>query len=106
MPKFLVRASYTQSGIAGVLREGGSSRVKAIQELAASVGGSADAIYWALGEDDFFMIADLPDNTAAAAVAATVGATGTARVTTVPLLSADEVDRIAHTSVEYRPPGG
>lgn len=105
MPKFLVRASYTQAGISGVLREGGSSRVKAIQTLVGSAGGAVESIYWALGEDDFFMIAELPDNTAAAAIAATVAATGTAKVTTTPLLTADEVDAISHRTIEYRAPG-
>jgi uncharacterized protein with GYD domain len=105
MPKYLIRASYSQSGIAGVLREGGSSRVKAIHSLASSVGGSVECIYWALGDDDFVMIADMPDNTSAAAVAATVGASGAATVRTTPLLTADDVDQLGSKSVEYRPPG-
>jgi uncharacterized protein with GYD domain len=105
MAKYLVRASYTQSGIAGVLREGGSSRVKAITTLVGSVGGSVECIYWALGDDDFVMIADIPDIVSAAALSATVGATGTASVRSTPLLTADEVDQLASKSVEYRAPG-
>ena len=40
MGKYLIRASYTQAGIQGVLKDGGSGRKAAIDALAASVGGS------------------------------------------------------------------
>jgi uncharacterized protein with GYD domain len=46
--------------------------------LAASVGGRITAAYWAFGDDDFLAIAELPDNAAAMAIAATVGASGSA----------------------------
>lgn len=106
MAKFLLRASYTASGAAGVLKEGGSGRAKAIEALAKSVGGSVESMYWALGADDFFCIADLPDTAAAAALSLTVGASGAATITTSQLLSAAEVDEVVSRRAEYRPPGG
>jgi len=105
MPKYLFRASYTASGAAGVLKEGGSGRAKAVDALVKSVGGSAEAMYWAFGSDDFFLIADLPDAAAAAAASLTVGASGAASVTTSELLTAADVDEIVRRRVEYRPPG-
>lgn len=105
MPKYLFRASYTASGAAGLLKEGGTSRAKAVEALAASVGGTVETMYWAFGADDFFCIADMPDAGAAAALSLTVGASGAVSVTTSELLSAAEVDEVVRRRVEYRPPG-
>ena len=105
MAKYLFRASYTADGAAGLLKEGGSGRAKAISALAASVGGTIDTVYWALGSDDILIIADMPDAAAAASVSLTVGASGAASITTSPLFSADEVDEIVRRRVDYRPPG-
>ena len=105
MGHYLIRASYTQEGIKGVLRDGGSGRAAAVKALVESVGGRLDCAYWALGEDDFIGIAELPDNTAAAAMAATVGASGGASVTTTVLLTAEEVDAAVRLHPSYRAPG-
>ena len=106
MPKYLFRASYTAAGAAGLLKEGGTSREKAISALVKGAGGTVEATYWVMGADDFIMIADLPDVTAAAAASLTVGASGAAEITTSELLTAAQVDEIAKRRVDYRPPGG
>ncbi len=106
MPRYLFRASYTQSGVAGILREGGTSRLAAVERLVTSVGGKVESQYWAFGGEDFFLIAELPDNAAAAALSMTVGASGIGNVTTTVLLTADEIDRAAKLHPDYRPPGG
>jgi uncharacterized protein with GYD domain len=103
--KYLWQASYTADGVKGVLKEGGSGRRDAIEKVVADLGGTLEEFYFAFGEDDVYVIADLPDNTAAAAVALAVGASGAVRIKTVVLLAPDEVDRAAHTTVGYRPPG-
>jgi uncharacterized protein with GYD domain len=105
MGHYLFRASYTQKGIEGVLKEGGSSRRAAVDRLVTSLEGHLETAYWAFGTDDFIAIAELPDNAAAARLAATVAATGTSRVTTTVLLTAEEVDAAARRGVEYRAPG-
>jgi uncharacterized protein with GYD domain len=53
-----------------------------------------------------FVIADFPDNTAAAALALAVTAGGGATVRTVVLLTADEIDEATRRSIDYTPPGG
>lgn len=106
MPRYLFRASYTAAGAAGLLKEGGTSRLKAIEALVVSGGGKVEAAYWAMGADDFLMIAELPDVTAAAAASLNVGASGAAEVTTSELLTAAQVDEIAKRRIDYRPPGG
>ncbi len=105
MPHFLFRAHYTQAGIQGVLKEGAAGRLKAVSELAASVGGRVEAAYWAFGEDDFIMIAELPSNAAAAAAATRVSASGIGGITTTVLLTAADVDEARGIGVTYRPPG-
>jgi uncharacterized protein with GYD domain len=105
MPKYLFRASYTAAGAAGVLKEGGSARAKAVETLAKSVGGTVECMYWAFGADDFFCICDMPDAAAAAALSLTVGASGAVNITTAQLLTAAEVDDVVSRRVEYRPPG-
>ena len=105
MPKYLYHGSYTATGAEGVLKEGGSSRLKAATELMESVGGTLEALYWTFGHHDFIVIADMPDHAAAAAVSLKVGASGALHVTTTPLMTATEVDEIAKRGASYRPPG-
>ena len=105
MPKYLIKARYTQEGIAGVKREGGSSRREVVAKTAQSVGGKLESFYFALGDTDVYVVCDLPDNAAAAGLAMTVGAAGGAMVNTVPLLTPEEVDTAAKVNVDYRKPG-
>ncbi len=106
MPRYLFRASYSQAGIAGVLKEGGSARVAAVEKLVTSLGGKVEAQYWAFGDTDYYLIAELPDNVAAAAASATVGASGVGSITTTVLLTAADIDAAVKLHPSYRPPGG
>ena len=107
MAKYMLKASYSLDGIKGLLKEGGSGRAKAVEQLVSSAGGKVEAFYFAFGGSDVYVIADLPDNSSAAAVAATVGAAGSlSSYETVVLLSPAEIDAAAKKSVKYRPPGG
>ena len=105
MPKFLIEAMYTPAGVKGVQSGGGSSRREAVAHVAESVGGTLESFHFAFGERDAYVIADLPDNESAAAVALTVNASGAVAVKTVVLLTPEEVDAAAQRSVDYRPPG-
>jgi uncharacterized protein with GYD domain len=105
MPKYLITARYTLAGVEGVRGKGGTSRREAVADLAGSVGGSLEAFYFGFGEEDAYVIVDLPDNEAAAAVALTVNAAGGAATRTTVLLTPEEVDAAAKRSVAYRAPG-
>src|SRR5215210_5242008 len=98
MPKFLITGSYSADGIKGVLSEGGSRRRDAVADLATSVGGTLESFYFAFGENDFYVIVDLPSNDAAAATAMTVAAAGGANPKTVVLLSPEQVDAASKLS--------
>ncbi len=105
MPKYLVQASYTTEGIKGLLKDGGSKRRTVVEELLKSVGGKLEALYFALGDTDVFVIADLPDNASVAAATLTVAASGSARVKTTVLMTAEEMDKAAKKTAKYRAPG-
>jgi uncharacterized protein with GYD domain len=105
VPKFLVKASYTLEGVKGLRSSGGSGRRDAVAQSAESVGGTLEGFYFAFGDTDAYVIVDLPDNEAAAALALTVNASGGATTSTVPLLTPEEVDAAAQRSVSYRAPG-
>ena|SRR5438105_5352097 len=107
MPKYLLGATLTQSGVQGVLKEGGTGRREAVKKTAESVGGTLEAFYFAFGQNDVYVIIDVPNPAAAAAVSMTTTASGAVRVNTTVLLTPEEVDeaRTRAGSVEYRPPG-
>jgi uncharacterized protein with GYD domain len=105
MPKYLLDVHYTLEGVRGVVAKGGNARKAAAQAAAKSVGGKLDAFYFAFGGTDVYCIADVPDNTAAAALALAVTAGGGATVRTVVLLSPDEIDAATQQTVKYQPPG-
>ena len=106
MPKYLLKVRYAGEGLAGVMKDGGSARRAAADDLAKSLGGSVESFHFAFGDDDAFVICDLPDNKAAAKIAMTVSSTGRVAISTVPLLTVDEVDAIAAGDrLEYAPPG-
>jgi uncharacterized protein with GYD domain len=104
--KYLITASYSQHGITGVFKEGGTARVKTIEGLLSGMGGNLEAFYFAFGDTDCYLIVDLPDNVTAAALGAAVAASGSVtRYETVVLLTPADIDAAAKVSVGYRPPG-
>lgn len=105
MAKYLVIASYTTEGIKGVISRGGSARRDAVEKMAADLGGHVESFYFAFGNDDAYVVVDIPDNVAAAAIGMAVGASGMASARTVVLLTPEEIDRATTVGVDYRPPG-
>ncbi|MET7393050.1 GYD domain-containing protein [Dactylosporangium sp. NPDC005572] len=105
MPRFLIQGTFTPDGLRGLIKEGGSGRVDAVRKMAESVGGHMESFDFCFGDNDTYVICDLPDNQAATAVALAVGASGGATTKTVALLSPAEVDRAVRQTVDYRAPG-
>jgi len=105
VPKFLLEASYAADGARGILKEGGTSRRDFVQQLVESVGGRLEAFYFAFGEKDAYVVADLPDASTAAALSLSVSASGAVSTKTVVLLTPEELDQAANKTVDYRAPG-
>lgn len=104
MPKYLILGSYTAQGTKGVMKQGGSGRKAAVQQVLGSVGGKLEAFYFAFGDADAVVVADIPDNVTAAAISMAVNAAGLVRAKTVVLLTPEEMDQAAQKSVAYSPP--
>ena len=105
MAKYLFSGSYTNDGAKGLLKEGGSRRRAMLDEMVGSLGGKVESFYFAFGDADVYVIADIPDAASAAALSMTACATGAVAVKTVALLSPEEIDEASRKSVSYRPPG-
>ena len=105
MAKFMYIGSYTAQGAKGALKEGGTARRKAADQVIASVGGTIESYYFGFGKDDFYVTFDVPSAAAAAAAALTVGGSGAVSGRTIPLITAEELDEAAKLSPTYRPPG-
>ena len=104
MPKYLISASYTQEGMRGLLKEGGTSRRSTVTRLIKSMGGSLEIFYYAFGDDDVYIILDMPDEVSATAISLAIGATGAVRLKTTVLISPEAIDEAVKKTVNYRAP--
>ncbi len=105
MAKFLAKASYTADGARGLMKEGGTSRRAAIEQLVQGLGGRVEAFYFAYGESDAYVIIEVPDAAAGLALSLSVNASGAVRLSTIPLITPEEMDAAVKKSVAYRAPG-
>jgi uncharacterized protein with GYD domain len=105
MPKFLIEASYSTEGVKGVAQKGGSARREAVGELIASMGGRMESFYFAFGDADVYVIAELPSDEAATALALSINQSAATTTKTVVLLTPEQVDAAAKMVPPYRPPG-
>ena len=105
MGKYLFQGSYTAEGTSGLLRDGGTKRRAAVEQLAKDMGGRLESFYFAFGETDTFVIVDLPDNVSSSAISLAINARGAVQVKTTALVTPEEMDQATKKSVDYRPPG-
>ena len=105
MPKYLFEVQYTLDGMKGLKEKGGTARLAASKALVEEVGGTIESFYFAFGGRDAFIIADLPDNVASAALGLIVGASGGVNSAVTVLLTPEEIDQAAKKQATYKPPG-
>ena len=105
MPKFLIKASYNADGARGLMKEGGSARRAAVEKVVQGLGGKVEMFYFAYGEDDAYVVTDVPDATAGLALSLAVNASGAVRIATIPLITPEEIDAASKRAVSYRAPG-
>ena len=106
MAKYLVQVRYTPDGAKGLLAEGGTARRSATEKAIASAGGKLESFYFALGEVDAYIIAELPDDVSLVALQLAVNTTGRISSRTVKLITPEDVDKATTRGVAYRAPGG
>ena len=105
MAKYLFQGNYVGAGVAGLLKEGGSSRIAVAKQVIESTGCTLDCFYFAFGEYDLVGIIDGPDYATVAALVLTINASGAVQLQTTVLLSAEDMDAATKLSPAYRPPG-
>jgi uncharacterized protein with GYD domain len=105
MPKYLVSVSYTPDGAKGLRKDGGTKRRHVATKAVQSVGGKVESFYFALGDTDVVVIADMPDAVSAAGLSIAIAATGGARCTTTLLLTAEDIDHACEKKTAYKAPG-
>jgi uncharacterized protein with GYD domain len=105
MPKYLIRGSYSDQGLKGLLEEGGSKRREAAEQSIQGLGGRLEAFYYAFGNDDFVIIVDLPSNVDASALSVAANASGAVKSRMTVLITPEEVDHATKRIVKFRPPG-
>lgn len=105
MPKYMFRGSLTNQGVAGIIAEGGTERRKVVSGAIEALGGTLESFYFAFGDDDVILIAELPDNETAAAFALETSASDRLGVSTTVLITPEEVDRAREKKSGWRAPG-
>jgi uncharacterized protein with GYD domain len=105
MKKYLITASYNANGTKGLLADGGSRRRAEVQKMLTGIGGKMESFYFSFGENDVYIVAELPDDASAAAAVLRVKATGLVSISTTVLLTPEDIDIASKKSVSYLAPG-
>ena len=105
MPKYMFEARYSSEGATGLAREGGVGRRAAARKHLEELGGKLESMYFAFGEVDCFLIADLPDNASAVAFSLAGNESGAILSRTIVLMTPEELDDAAAKKAFFRAPG-
>jgi uncharacterized protein with GYD domain len=108
MPHYLGRFSYSADSVRAML-DNPQDRAQAAREVAESLGGKLLGFWFAFGEYDGVFIAEVPDNTTAAALSMVVGGSGAlSKFETTVLIGMDEAQEAMRKAgaATYRAPGG
>jgi uncharacterized protein with GYD domain len=92
MPSYLILANYTDQGIRSIKQS--PQRLEAVKQAATAAGGKVVFFYLTMGQYDFTVLVELPNDEVAARLALTVGAQGNVRTTTLKAFQESEYQRI------------
>jgi len=104
---YLFRFSYTPESWAALI-EHPEDRREMLATVVFGFGGQLQGLWYSFGEHDGYVLVEVPDNVAIAAILAAVSATGSLRhLEAIPLLTAEEmVDALGRArEFRYKQPG-
>ncbi len=109
MAKYAFFFSYSSDAWARMIKSPGD-RTAAVRQLADSLGGSLESMYWMFGPYDGIVIADVPDSVGAAALSVAVTSTGSFKqVETHELFTQEQLGQLLSRAMEgtqgYQAPG-
>ena len=110
MPLFITYASYSQTGVKGLIDKPGD-RSGAIAALIQKAGGKLIAMYNTTGSNDLVIVSEVPDGSDAVAVGMAAAASGAvSKIETVRAWTSSEfkgiTEKAAKVAGAYTPPGG
>jgi uncharacterized protein with GYD domain len=95
MPSYLVQVSYTSEAIAALVKNP-QNRTDVVRKSVKKLGGKLIGSWLSFGDYDVVLIAEMPDNVSAAALAMAASAGGSLKsVKTTPLLTTEEATEAA-----------
>jgi uncharacterized protein with GYD domain len=106
MPFYLFQAAYTDKADAAMMKHP-QHREAALRKVCKALGGKMQAFFFSFGKYDAVMLAELPDNKAAAALSVSAEAGGAVRmVHTTVLLTVEEAMEAMKMAGkdQYKPP--
>ena len=96
MPIYVTLGNWTDQGTRDF--GGAVERANGFRKLVEQAGGRVRELVWTMGEYDFIIVAEAPDDETAATLLLRVGAAGNVRSRTMPAFDADQMsDIIART---------
>jgi uncharacterized protein with GYD domain len=109
MPTFITYASYSHSGIKGLVDKP-SDRAEVLKGLIEKAGGKFTALYMTTGSNDAVLIFEAPDGSDAVAIGMAAAASGSvSKIETVRAWSSSEFKGIAEKAAKvakaYKRPG-
>ena len=106
MPIYVTLGNWTDQGTRDF--GGAVQRANGFRELVEQAGGRVRELVWTMGEYDFIIVAEAPDDETAATLVLRVGAAGNVRTKTMRAFDADQMsDIIARTArADGRPGAG
>ena len=105
MPHYLHQVTYSREGWEALLAHP-QNRIEAVRPAIEKLGGKIEAAWFAFGEYDVLIIAELPDNVSAAAISMAFAGGGACKaVQTTPLMSPEQALQAFKKAAEcgYRP---
>ena len=109
MPLFITYASYSHSGVKGLVNKP-EDRSGAVKALIEKAGGKLVALYNTTGSNDVVLVSELADGSDAVAMGMAVAASGAlSRIETVRAWTPGEfkgiAEKAARVATAYTPPG-
>ena len=107
MPQYLIRFSYTPETWAKMIDNPGD-RTEPVRKLLGELGGTLHGYWFSFGEQDGYVLTEVPDNVSAAAISVKVASSGALEsVETTVLITMEEMLEACRraSSLEYSPPG-
>ena len=110
MPLFITYASYSHSGVKGLVNKP-SDRSGTVKALIEKAGGKLVGLYNTTGSNDVVLVSELADGLDAVAIGMAIAATGAiSKIETVRAWTPSEFKGIAEKAARvagaYTPPGG